>query len=158
MKLFRTRNPKAVEYLKDKLIIDEGVSEETLLNQIEIAMADYPEDTFVLFGLDGNSLKCFLIAYNVPNQSHAFLHQVWCEPGFENYTDRMFFRLLMWAQGLGKKQIRGETYRDSDACKRRWNFKEISKIVAFDIPDDLEEKLLSGNHNLLIGVDTNGQK
>lgn len=156
MRLFRTKNPKAVEYMKDKLLVDAGDSREGLAEQIEIAMSDYTEDTFVLHGWDGDKLKCFLIAYNIPKQNHVFLHQVWCEAGLENYTDKMFFRLLMWAQSLGKKQIKGETQRNTSACTRRWNFKEVSKIVAFDIPDDLEERLLSGNHNILIGDNHNG--
>ena len=52
--LFRTKNPKAVEYMKDKLLVDAGDSR-GFSQQIEIAMSDYTEDT--LSYMDGMGIS-----------------------------------------------------------------------------------------------------
>ncbi len=155
MKLFRARNLAAVELMKDKLLPDEDFNQEDLVESIEQALVEAPEDIYLLQAWEGKVMVGFLIAYNLPKQNHVFLLQVWADPTVERLSDKMFFRMLFWAQSLGKKEIRAETKRNTEAIQRRWDFQEVSKIVSYKIPDDLEERIMASSRNK---GDSNGQQ
>jgi len=156
MKLIRVRNPIGVDYIKNSLLEDSAYDNEDLVASIKYMMEQSPEEVFLLQGWEGKELAGFLLAYNDNRQRHVFLHQVWIDARFPGLPDKMFFRLLVWADNLGKCEIRAETSRDALALEKRWNFKEIAKIISFEIPEDFESLLLEGSHASLIGDKKNG--
>ena len=159
MKVIRARNPIAVDYMKDHLLdesSDYGI--ENLVDGIKAALADYPEDTFLLQAWDDKTLAGFLLAFNLPQQKHVFFQQVWVDAKYPGLSDKMFFRLVVWVDNLGKREIRGETHRNVGVLEKRWGFRPFSRIVSFEIPEDYESKLLEKSHNILIGDKENEQK
>jgi hypothetical protein len=156
MKIIRVKNPKGASLLKGKLLQNGDYTDDQFVEKLGILLHDYSDEVFVLQAWEGEEIVGFLIAYDMVGAKHVFVHQVWSDAKYEGLSDKLFFRLLMWTQSLGKNQIRGETKRDSDVISKRWNFKEISKIVAFDIPENLEEQLIQGNHSLLVGDKEDG--
>jgi hypothetical protein len=121
------------------------------------------DDSLVLLAFDGEELKSFLIACDVPRTDHVFIIQVWAD---KELTDgvvqkQMFFRLCMWTEGLGKSIIRGETVRNSDAFFRRWGFKKTSEVLTFEIPSGFEidtiDRLVDANKHDVYKLDTSSE-
>jgi hypothetical protein len=149
IRLVRVQNPKGIDLMKEKLLLDGYLDKNEYVNGLKEAIEGNPRNIFVMQAWDEDkaALVAFIIAVNYSNNDHIFVLQAWCESNEElmqiDITDRIFFRLMLWCIEVGKTQIRLETQRSLEAVNRRWGFVEQSKILKFDVPDDLEEWTVS---------------
>ncbi len=138
MKIIRVQNPVGIDYMKEHFV-DPDLDREVLSNGLKAQLAADIENILILQAWDGDSLVAFVVAQNMPNQPHVFLYQAWVEPESSvEVSDKLFFRLLLWVDLLGKEEVRMETTRDTDAFTRRWKFEKFSTIMSFLIPEDFE--------------------
>lgn len=157
MKIIRANRPEAIDFVADKLIVEEDLSRESQVFLLKDMMAAQPETMFVLQAWEEEpdkepEVKMFLVAYLPRQQNHSFVLQTWADPnlGSTELQDRMFSRLIMWTQNAGRVQIRMETARSPKAFMRRWNFREITTVMAFDVGPEYEETIVE-RHKTLLG-------
>jgi len=138
MRIVIGQNRSAIDFIKGHLIKDE------CYDNMESFVTDLKEiignpSVFLCIALDGEDVKGFILATAPPRYKHVFLWQVWVDPTVkEKIAQKLFFRLNLWASSLKRMEIRAETKRNTDAVLRKWNFKEISSIVSYKIPDDFD--------------------
>ena len=131
----------------------EGQSEDDYAKALEDMLRDDPNNTFVVQAWDGDSLVALLVAFAGSGQSHVFIYDAWADPQIEDnsLTHKMFVRLLLWAESIGRTQVRCETSRPIEAITKRWGFTEHAKILKYEIEEAFEEtlidKLTEGNGN-----------
>lgn len=156
MKIIRATTPYVVDLIKDKLLEDSDYPPDVFAEVLRQSIVDLPDTTYVLVAVEEDeTVHGFLIANAAPEQKHVFVVQAWADPTVPYVSDKMFLRLIMWAESLGRKEIRAETQRDPSAFLRRWNFKTISRIIGFTIPDNYEELLLQKGRDAMLGKDDN---
>ena len=144
MKIIRVQNPIGIDYMED-FFVDDDMSKETLGASLKSLLEKDLDNTFVLQAWDGDSLVAFLIAFNLPAQTHVFLYQAWVEYEYSiKVSDKMFFRLLLWTDFLGKDEVRMETVRSEDAITKKWKFEKYSTIMTYKIPEDFEFSHVEG--------------
>ena len=142
MRIIRVKNPVGIDYMAghfDDLYKEEGIDIEVIKDGLKTCLMTDLDNTLVLQAWEGEELIAFLVALNVANYKHVFLDQAWSDPkNPPEVMDKLFFRLLMWVDYLGKKQIRLETSRNAEAMTRKWNFVQHSVIMKFDLSDTYE--------------------
>lgn len=149
MKVIRARQPEAVRYMLDYLVEEDDLKREKIAEVIKYNLTENPDDIYVLQAWEGEEIKAFLVATAPELSDFVFIFQAWCDPKAEdNLSDRLFYRVLLWAHDLGRNEIRMETKRDPEAYKRKWGFEVFSYMMNFMIPEDFEIKL--ANHKVLV--------
>jgi len=147
IKYLRATTPFSIDFIKDKFTIDESLDRDATADGLK-SIVSRP-DVYIAIALDEdlNEAVMFIVAIAYPNQKVVNLIQVWADPKLEGRTvqDRLFLRTCLWAESIGRIQLRAECDRSSDALYRRWRFRERSKIVAFDIGDDLASTLFDNS-------------
>ena len=138
MKIIRVQNPVGVDYMKEHLV-DLDVDTETFADGLKAQLVQDIANILILQAWEGDDLIGFLLANNVRNQNHVFLYQAWVDAkGGSDVGDKLFFRLLLWVDLLGKKEVRMETTRSEEAFTRKYGFEKFSSIMSFKIPDNIE--------------------
>jgi len=133
-----------------------GESQEAKEAQGEVIsglLQNAPSNTCIWQVFQDEEILAFLVAFAPPGAKHVFLSDAWASPKLEGsgVQDRIFLRLVLWAESLGRDRITAETSRHPEGLLRRWNFKEIARIVSFEISEDFEARLLSGKRDVLLG-------
>lgn len=141
--------------MMEHLLSDGDYSKEAFAGALKTLLTGTPESTFILQAYDGEDLKAFLIAVAPPEQNHVFVLQAWSSLEDNETPDRMFLRLCLWTESIGRMELRAESKRSPEAFLRRWNFEIFSNVLSFQIPEDLEGELVKGNHRVLVGKETN---
>jgi hypothetical protein len=165
MKIEQTQDPEIALVLKPFLIDGTGKRVEgdklnKCVEYISNLLQVMPENVCVLIAHeDGEVVKAFIIAMAMPEDEHVFLFQAWRDPQTKpSLADTMLFHLLLWCQKIGRDQIRAESSRSSEAFYRRWNFEEHSKILKFNIPEDLVERMVVGSKRAFLGDKEEGKE
>lgn len=156
MKLIRARNPVAIDLIKDKINADDGGNAEVEAEALKAGLTKFPDKLFILIAFEGEEIKAFAVVTDVDNSNYVFIHYAWCDPKAETtLTGKIFYRILLWADSLGKSWIRTESKR-CDAIIRRWNFVEHSRVMKFEVRENFESDLLD---KMMLGKDeTNGRR
>ena len=153
MKIIKAGNILAVDYIKDKFILEPSEDRDVEAESLKAGMRLTPDRVFVLIAFEGEEVMSFCVAIDVENSDYVYIHQAWCDPkAEEGLTDKMFYRLILWADSKNKSFIRAETKR-ADAIIRKWNFIEHSSIVKFEIPQNFETEMLKNSHKVIVGKD-----
>ena len=138
MKIIRVQNPIGIEYMKEHFV-DTDRDSDALCNGLKAQLSAKPENILILHVWEGDALVGFIIAQNQLSTPYVFLYQAWVDSKSDpDIADKLFFRLLLWVDLLGKKEIRLETTRNTEAMTRKWKFKKVSAIMSFSIPDNFE--------------------
>lgn len=142
MRIIRAINPTAtVEAMKDKFLSDDDYGD--VGEFVRNAMEKSPGATYITQAWDGVDLKAFLVAFAYQDVDHVWLFQAWSDlPADDSTIDRMFLRLCLWTESLGRGEIRGETKRSPKTILRRWKFDKYSEVRSFKLDEDLESKIL----------------
>jgi len=135
MRIIRVQNPVGIDYMKEHFI--SNIESDFLAEGLKAELLTDRENILILQAWNEDKLIGFIIAQNVVQQNHIFLYQAWV-PNDTELADKLFFRLLLWADYLGKKEVRMETLRSEDAYSRRWKFEKHSVIMKFVLPDNYE--------------------
>jgi hypothetical protein len=134
MKIIRVFNPRGVDLMKDKFLINEDYPDGMLGDMVKKGLEDFPDSVYLLHAWEENDLKAFILAWDVVGQNHIFLEQAWSDPKVDrNVLDQMFTGLMVWASSLNKLSIRAEVTQHTEAIIRRWKFKKHSEILVFDV-------------------------
>lgn len=160
MNIINATSSAVIDYIKPHLCAEVPTYQEQTAEIIRELLTSQPDKTLVLTIFDNDILKGFVVAYAPDGAEHVLLIDTWMDndlPG-SLWQDKVFLRLCIWADGLGRKKINAETNRNPRALLKRWNFKLLTKIVSFDL-ENFEERLLSGDgHKNLIGTEESAQK
>jgi hypothetical protein len=134
-----------------KLLPDDDFTEGALVEALKQMLVDTPDDVFIGQVWDGDELRAFVIAFAPPSMRHVFVHQAWADPTLEGSKtqDKLFLRLCLWAESIERRELRAETRRNPEAFLRRWNFVEYSKVLSFNLGEDLTD-LLNVAHDAVI--------
>ena len=143
MKIIRVQNPVGIDYMKEHFV-DLDIDSEVLSEGLKAQLVQDLTNILILQAWEGDDLIAFIVAQNMRSQSHVFLYQAWVDAkSGGDVGDKLFFRLLLWVDLLGKKEIRMETTRNEEAIIRKWGFEKFSSIMSFKIPDDIESDYMS---------------
>lgn len=152
MRYIRARATAAVDYMEGKLLPDDDFTEGALVEALKEMLINTPDGVFIGQVWDGDEIRAFVIALAPPSMSHVFVHQAWADPMLEGSKtqDKLFLRLCLWAESIGRGELRAETRRNPEAFLRRWGFTPYSQVLSYNIGDDLTDKLLDMPHDVVI--------
>lgn len=145
IKIIRTRDPKAVQYMIPYFNEDNDEDSELAGRQISNMMHAQPESINVLQAWQGENIVSFLVG-NISDCGYIWVAQGWSKSGNPPaVATEMFSRLLLWAMALGKMSVRAETTRSLEAMYRRFGFKPVATIVERRItPEEISAVLDRG--------------
>ncbi len=153
MRLIRVRRPAGVDVIEE-LLTEVDTSRTNVAEQLKSTLIESPEAIYFVQAYDGDQLQAFMIALAPVSVDHIFIFQAWKLPSADKLiSDRIFFRVCLWADSLDRHEIRAETQRSPEAFLRKWNFALHSQIMSFHISENLEEELMDnqGVHQTLVG-------
>ena len=137
MRIIRGRNKAAVKLIEKHLIDSKYEAQGTMKEVVLDNLRHSPEETWLSLAVEGNEVKGFVVALAPVGRGFVFIYQVWVAPDApKGISENLFHRLVLWADAVGASQLRGETFRSSEALYRRWGFGEFSKVLKFDIDQD----------------------
>jgi hypothetical protein len=137
MKIIRVLNPRGVDVMEGKILQNPDYTEGQLTGVLKWAMENQSQNLFLVQAWEGDQLAAFMYAWVVEGQKHVFLEQAWADAKLvgKDVLSSMLTMICIWANSMGKMEIRTEVIQHSDALLRRWNFKPHSEILSFDISD-----------------------
>lgn len=117
------------------------------LQQLLANLRERPDGVMVLVAMQNDTeLVGFIVAHNTAVE-HVHISQLWSKPGNPwSVAREMISRISLWAVGLGKTALRGESFRDGEAMFRGGGFVEISKTMELKLDSS---KLVSEYMSLL---------
>ncbi len=141
MHLFQAKNPNVVNLLKPFLVEEPDLSREALAEMIKAFLREAPEACQCLLLIEDDELKAFVFSFIPEHRSFLFIHQAWADPSVSltGWPKYIFSRVKAFAESRGLMEIRCETQRAPEAFLRRWGFKEISKVLSFDLMESETE-------------------
>ena len=150
MRILRAMRGVAMDFIDDEMLEDENFLDESFKDTMKNLIETQKDNTFVLQAFDGNVIKAFLLAYAPEKQSNVILFRAWCDSKLPDrkLQDSLFLKLCLWAEAVGRTSITAETYRNTEALHRRWGFKEVSKVVKFELDEGFTDSLLEARLNL----------
>lgn len=162
-RIMHASNVSVVDYLRPNLICDdEEETRDVIIQNLIWYLENRPNEIQILcaFGRrkedDEPELRAFTITIAPAGSHNVIVLQAWSMQKTEDprIMDKMFLRIIYWAQGAGRLQITMETRRDPRAFTKRWGFKPISTIMGRDIGPDYEQTLIDAlSHKEVIGVE-----
>lgn len=143
MRIVRVRNPEGVDHVKKYFLDDPDINKEAAASQLKQLMEVDPEACCFLAAISEETISGFMITLAAPGARHAFVFQAWAGEGFPAPDrDKMFIRTCLWAESIGRDELRMETKRSELAFERRWGFKHYSAIMNFNIPENMDFSFL----------------
>jgi len=145
MRLIRVKNPKGIEFMREFLYKeDESMDLKLLEEGLKDALVLHPDNTFILqvWNEESDELDAFLIALAPQGVDYIYVFQVWLREPRDEIVTKFFTRLCLWAETLGRRSLRAQEGEGTKAFTEKWKFKDLLKIVKFDIPENFEIKFL----------------
>ena len=137
----RIQDIEIIPNLKENLVFEEGETPEKFIEMVKTFSEQAPDKIQIIAAVGEESVVGFSIAFDL-GAPHIWISQFWNDPQVSSkVADEMFLRVLNWAGGLGKKEVRAETRRSVDAMYRRVGFEPHSTIVKLSL-NGIESKLL----------------
>lgn len=142
IKIIRTRDPKAVQYMIPHFSMDTDEEREIAGSQLANMMHAHPESVNVLQAWKGEDIVSFIVG-NVADNPYVWIAQGWSKEGNPSMVaTEMFTRIMLWAMALGKLSIRAETSRNLEVMYRRFGFEPVATIVERHItPEEISTVL-----------------
>ena len=138
MVIIRAVKPAVIEMIEPQLLGDYHISKENLIETLRLMLGNQPDDILVLTAYDGDTLKAFIIAVSDSTSDQVALIQAWSEAPIKTWKS-MFLRLCLWAEAKGKQYIHAETTRGMDQFLTEFGFKEVSRVMAFQVTEETHE-------------------
>ena len=138
MRIFRGRNATCVDYLEQYLLEDEDYDRGAFVEVLKSLLENSPSETLVLMAVDGEHVRAFILAFAPQGHGHVFIMQAWSNLPLKEkrVKDELFYRLVFWADNLGRDELRGETLRKTGPFLRAWDFEVYSTVLRYKIPED----------------------
>lgn len=147
MQILRATNPDTIDmlveqgvFIKDPTVLDQ----EFFINQIKHEMTHNPQLVLLLVLLEGDKIHGYILVTAPPSTPYAWVLHTYSS---ENLTGTKwpvlaFYKVITWAQFMGKQTLRMETERNPDAWCRKWGFVQTSAVLSLTIPADPEDLLV----------------
>ena len=137
----RIQDIDVIPNLKENLVFEEGQSPEKFIELVKTFLERAPGKIQIIAAEREGKVVGFSISFDL-DVPHIWISQFWNDPQVSSkVADEMFLRVLNWAVGLGKKEVRAETRRNVDAMYRRVGFEPHSTIVKLSL-NGIESRLL----------------
>jgi len=138
-------NAGILPFIKDDLIL--GDDETNTIESLRRYLVEFPNNIRIFAGIDRDEsekqkITGFIIAISYEGQPHVFIIQLWTLPEMGNLDEKLFSRICLWAESLGKRELRIESGPASNRLEKEWNFWEYNKIMAFTLSEDFEIEML----------------
>lgn len=145
MRITRVSESIGIEALKGLLTDDYETSSTDFANGVKGLLKSQPENCLILVAWDEeNDVNAFIISYAPPSASCVLLLQAWQRDGeVGSLPSRLFFRLQMWADDLGRRVIHADTGRTPDEYFTSKGFVEVARVLEYKIPNDFELEVVS---------------
>lgn len=146
----RVSDPNDLALMIPHFVVETEDQRRQVTQQIVKALLESPDRLFVVQAKRDEELIGFLVAQNIG--SCVYVAQAWSNPsnGWP-VADAMWERTVLWTVAIGKPEIRAETKRESEALYRRFGFEEVSKTIAFKVPDGLMNELVAALKEVSVG-------
>ena len=150
MRIIRVTNPVGVDYVKDKLVVSSS-DDFTLEQRLELYREFIKDETYCLFlqVWDGEEMLAFVMCGAPQGYNSVYVYDAWADPKFKTMSE-LVLRVLLWAEGLGRKFLRMDSTRSPEAWNRRWGFEEVGRIFSLEVStklDKIENQLSQGVTN-----------
>lgn len=141
MFIVRVGQSIGVDYMKDKLLPEDGITLDDFAEHLKRLLLEYPDSVYILQVWEGRTLRCFVIAFDVIGKSWIWLQQAWCDPKLpREWKVTALGVIKQWAEELGKTEIRAETLRSGEAFDRLWGFEPISTVISLKLDDTTQQE------------------
>lgn len=146
-KIKRVTGGEAIEQLPEilpHLVFLEDEEEQCKRYALEFARSakEAPDTMLVVVAYKDEELVGFTIATLFADC--VYVSQAWSKPGNSfRIADEMFLRVMLWAQGLGRKSVRAETHRNTEGFFARFGFVERSKTIERKIEPEFFDNILA---------------
>jgi hypothetical protein len=126
--LLRAKRPEAIDLMEPWLISE---PDENVSDVLRDMLTEAPDDILVGQVWDGEELQGFVIVLAPPAKNFVFIYQAWFA---ETLPTELMKRLLLmtelWAESLGRDEMRMETLRDTSGLSKLWGFKPLSVVMS----------------------------
>jgi len=98
---------------------------------------------------DGEEMLAFVMCGAPQGYNSVYVYDAWADPKFKTMSE-LVLRVLLWAEGLGRKFLRMDSTRSPEAWNRRWGFEEVGRIFSLEVStklDKIENQLSQGVTN-----------
>lgn len=137
----RIRDVEIVKKFSEHFVVEDGQTSEKFLEMIGTFLTNASDKIQVIAAEREGRIVGFSIAFDL-NVPHIWISQFWNDPNESpKIADELFLRVLNWAVGLGKEEVRAETRRNVEVMYRRVGFEPHSTIVKLSL-NGIESKLL----------------
>lgn len=136
MEIVRVRNAQTLDVFRPHFTFTDPDMQFVFEEDLTRKLLHAPEDVLFLAAVgEEGGVEAFGIAYNLGLMvPYCYLAMAWAAPGTEgSVTREIFSRIVLWALTLGKKYVKAETRRSTEALLRSWAFEPFSVNVAFDL-------------------------
>ncbi len=152
MKVFTARDPQAISFIQKHLLGDSDVSKEEFSNLLKDMLTYHKDEIFIPIAVEARKkgdvfepeVVGFVIALASRSQSHVWIAQAWFDDELKDdkVKDLLFIKLVLWTLQQGRREIRGESRRETEQYLSRWGFEPFSETKNYMISENFEESLL----------------
>ena len=134
MKIFRATNPKILRFMNFEPLVREGVSEQDLTEDLYVMMDNYPNDTCVSVGFEGNDLVAQTCGRKYDNKDYIWFFNTWGDADIGTEHAKECFDIVKnWSiETFGIHEMRCETFREPKVMERAYGWKQYSTIMALE--------------------------
>ncbi len=160
MKVFIARDPQAISFIQKRLLGDSDIGKEEFSTLLKDMLTYHKDEIFIPIVVEARKKEDifepevvgFVIAFAPGNQSYVWIAQAWFDEGLEDEKtkDLLFIKLILWTLQQGRRELRGETRRETEKYLDLWGFQAFSKTKSYKIDENFEERILEQRENLNI--------
>ncbi len=139
MRIQRLLRPSELEVIEDRLEYGSEIGRREFLEWLQTTLRDDPGRLLVLVAFVRDEPVGFVIGYH--REDHGIdLLQGWIKRDVgDSLENRLLFRLCMWADDLGERQITFEVHNEiEDYLRSQWSFEPLYVTYGYWIPKDFE--------------------
>ena len=152
MKVFIARDPQAISFIQKNILGDDDVSKEEFSNLLKDMLTYHKEEIFIAIAVEARKqgdvfepeVVGFIIAVAPSSQSHVWIAQAWFDEKLkdEKVKDLLFIKLILWSLQQERRELRGETRRETEQYLSHWGFEPFSETKNYKIDENFEERIL----------------
>lgn len=151
IRILHVTSPESVPEMARLVQVDDEPQRLEFAQKLAAAMVQTPDRVQVLQARRDDELVGFTISENA-SAPYVWLAQGWSKPGNSwQVADELWLRVMLWAIGLGKNEIRAESGREVSALHRRFGFEDFRTVVQHKIDPNLLSHMLGSMKEVLSG-------
>ena len=139
MRIQRLLKPSELGVIEDRLEYGSEIGKREFLEWLQTTLRTDPGRLLVLVAFVKDEPVGFVIGYHREGYGIDLL-QGWIKRDVGDMLEsRLLFRLCMWADGLGERQITFEVHNEiEDYLRSQWSFEPLYVTYGYWIPENFE--------------------